>query len=343
MAALGTLSGTASAVDSINDLDGYTFRDYSFPSATAFAPTQEDDFGFDPAPIKPTSLNNFQPYSPPTDFSLSEWPDFQRDDDMKPSVDDSPLNFAPFEVDGFVKSGLPSSSTAVSRYGQMTPPRSSSAASSDSVKLEEKLSAKSTTPEPRRKRASKAQLKEDESAPASATATSGRKRKSSKKSAASADKGGSPEEQKRRQSLEKNRVAAAKCRMNKKEKTDQLQRDSHEKAVQNAYLKDQVMRMKDEIQQMNALLLAHANCEECKAPEEIQTQLAHLGSDFFAAHMAFGNTNFGDFSSQMNFPELPLMDNSYFDQSPSQVQAHPPLPEFNRSADFEVQTPMQLD
>ncbi|KIW40123.1 uncharacterized protein PV06_07351 [Exophiala oligosperma] len=342
MAALGTLSGTASAVDSINDLDGYTFRDYSFPSATAFAPTQEDDFGFDPAPIKPTtSLNNFQPYSPPTDLSLSEWPDFQRDDDMKPSLGDSPLSFAPFEADGFVKAGLPNSSTAVSRYGQMTPPRSNSAASSDSLKLEEKHSPKSTAPEPRRKRASKAQPKEDDSVLASTTATSGRKRKSSKKSGA--DKGASPEEQKRKQSLEKNRLAAAKCRMNKKEKTEQLQRDSHDKAVQNAYLKDQIMRMKDEIQQMNALLLAHANCEECKAPEEIQAHLAHLGSDFFTTHMGFGNTNFGDFSSQMNFPELPAMDNDYFDQSHSQMQAHPPLPEFNRSADFEVQTPMQLD
>ncbi|KIW21041.1 hypothetical protein PV08_01620 [Exophiala spinifera] len=341
MAALGTLSGTASAVDSINDLDGYTFRDYSFPSTAAFVPPQEDDFGFDPAPVKSTPLANLQPYSPPTDLSLSEWPDFQRDDDMKPSMVESPFNFAPFEVDGFVKAGLPSSSTAVSRYGQMTPPRSSSAASSDSVKLEEKLSPKSTAPEPRRKRASKAQPKEDESA--SAATTSSRKRKSTKKSGASADKGQSPEEQKRKQSLEKNRLAAAKCRMNKKEKTEQLQRDSHEKAVQNAYLKDQVMRMKDEIQQMNALLLAHANCKGCKAPDEIQGHLAHLGSDFLTTHMGFGSSNFPDFSTQMDFTELPDMDDGYFGQNPSQMQAHPPLPEFNRSADFEVQTPMQLD
>merc|ERR1711939_556363 len=44
-------------------------------------------------------------------------------------------------------STLPTSSTAVSRYGQMTPPRSNSAASTDSAMFEEKLSPKSITPE----------------------------------------------------------------------------------------------------------------------------------------------------------------------------------------------------
>jgi len=50
---------------------------------------------------------------------------------------------------------------------------------------------------------------------------------------------------------------------------DQLQLDSHDKAVQNVYLKDQVLRTKVEIRQVNALSLAHANCGGCKSPEEI--------------------------------------------------------------------------
>lgn len=341
MAALGTLSGASSAVDSINDLDGYTLRDYSFPSVNSFAPIQEDDFGFDPPLMKASSLNNYQPYSPPNDLSLPEWPEFQREEDLKPSADTS-LNLDAYEMNKFINSTLPTSSTAVSRYGQMTPPRSNSAASTDSATLEEKLSPKSGAPEARRKRSSKTQSKDDATAPAPATTTPGRKRKSTKKGSGAADKLHSPEEQKRKQSLEKNRVAAAKCRMNKKEKTEQLQRDSHEKAIQNAYLKDQVMRMKDEIQQMNALLLAHANCEECKAPEEIQSHLANLGNDFFTSHMALGNPSFADFAPPMNFSDLPVMNNGYFDQNQGQM-LHPPLPEFNRSADFEVQTPMQTD
>ena len=56
---------------------------------------------------------------------------------------------------------------------------------------------------------------------------------------------------KRKASLEMNRPAAAKRRINKKEKTEMLQRDSHDKAVHNAFPKDQVMRMQEEIQQIN--------------------------------------------------------------------------------------------
>ena len=56
---------------------------------------------------------------------------------------------------------------------------------------------------------------------------------------------------KRKASLEMSRPAAAKRRINKKEKTEMLQRDSHDKAVHNAFPKDQVMRMQEEIQQIN--------------------------------------------------------------------------------------------
>ncbi|KAK4943063.1 hypothetical protein LTR10_017262 [Elasticomyces elasticus] len=317
-------SGPSSAVDSINDLDGYTLRDYNFPSANGFTPGQDDDFGFDPPAVKAASLNNYQTYSPPNDLSLPEWPDFQREDDLKPSTE-VPLNLDAYEMDKFINSTLPNSTSAVARYGQMTPPRSNSASSNDSVKFEEKaLSPKSAAPEaPRRKRT-----------------TSGRKRKSSKKSVL--ERSESPEEQKRKQSLEKNRLAAAKCRTNKKEKTEQLQRDSHDKAVQNAYLKDQVMRMKDEIQQMNAILLAHANCDGCRSPEEIQAHLSNLGNDFFSSHMSMGASNYQDYS-QMNFPDLQMMPDSYFPSANHNAMLNPPLPEFNRTGEFEVTTPMQTD
>lgn len=335
-------SGPSSAVDSINDLDGYTIRDYNFPSANSFTPVQDDDFGFDPPAIKAGSLNNYQVYSPPTDLSLPDWPDFQREDDLKPSTE-MPLNLDAYEMDKFINSTLPNPTTAVARFGQMTPPRSNSAASTDSVKFEEKaLSPKSMAPEAPRRKRSKAQPKEEAPAPGTSTTnTPGRKRKSSKKASVS-ERSESPEEQKRKQSLEKNRLAAAKCRMNKKEKTEQLQRDSHDKAVQNAYLKDQVMRMKDEIQQMNAILLAHANCEGCKSPEEIQAHLSHLGNDFFSSHMSMGASNFGDFS-QMSFPDLSMMPDSYFASANPNPMLNPPLPEFNRTGEFEVHTPMHTD
>lgn len=310
MANLGTFPGSTSIMDNINDLDGYTVRDYNLPSIHAFAPPQNDDFGFDPTTMQPSSLAGYQSYSAPTDVSFPEWPDLERDDDLNPSrvMSMSPVTY---EMDKFINSSLPNSSTAVSRYGQMTPPRSHSV--TGSAQIAENTSTKSPVPERRRRRRTKAQANAKELTPAStstATTASRRKRKSTKMGSASTSKGNYPEEQKRKQSLEKNRLAAANCRMNKKEKTEQLQRDSREKAVQNTYLTDQIMHMKGEIQQMNALLLAHANCGECKVPEEIQAHLARLGSDYLNSHMGRGNSNFTDHSSQLTFSELPMMADS---------------------------------
>jgi hypothetical protein len=137
-------------------------------------------------------------------------------------------------------------------------------------------------------------------------------------------------------------VAAAKCRVNKKEKTERLQRDSHDKAVENAYLKNQVMHLKEEIQQMNAILVAHANCDGCKSPEEIQAHLNELGNDFFNQQLALAGHNFGDFP-QMNFAGLSAMPDTYFSGAAGGSMLHPPLPEFNRSAEFDVHTPLPTD
>ena len=329
MTSFSTQSGPSSTVASISDLDGYTIHDYGFPPNTNYASAQDDDFGFDPPQLKLSALNSFQPYSPPTDLSLSGWPEFEREEDRKAS--DS-INLDSYEIDKFITSTLPNVNTAVARYGQMTPPRSTSAISSD-FKAESQLSPQQEAPERRKK--GKTQSKDTDSAP------SGRKRKSTRKASVASTQGDSLEEQKRKQSLEKNRLAAAKCRINKKEKTEQLQRDSHEKAVQNAYLKDQVLRMKDEIQQMNAILLAHANCDGCKSPEEIQAHLNDLGNDFYNQRVAFSGHSLGSYP-QMNFSELPVMAD-YLTGATQNALLNPPLPEFNRPADFEVHTPMRTD
>lgn len=330
MLPFSTQSGPESAVASISDLDGYTIHDYSFPSNTNYVSAQDDDFGFDPPQLKPAALNSFQAYSPPTDLSLSGWPEFEREEDHK--VSDT-MNLDSYEIDKFITSTLPNINTAVSRYGQMTPPRSTSAVSSD-FKIEGKLSPKQTAPERRKK--GKTQSKDAD------PASSGRKRKSTRKPSTASTQEDTLEEQKRKQSLEKNRLAAAKCRINKKEKTEQLQRDSHDKAVQNAYLKDQVMRMKDEIQQMNAILLAHANCDGCKSPEELQAHLSDLSNDFYDQQVALSGHSLGNYA-QMNFSELPVMADNYLPGATQNALLNPPLPEFNRPADFEVHTPMQTD
>ncbi|KIY01700.1 uncharacterized protein Z520_01838 [Fonsecaea multimorphosa CBS 102226] len=335
-------AGISSATPSISDLDGYTFRDYQFPASSTFAPVQleDDEFGFDP-PQKPLTTNDYQVYSPPDDYPMSQWPEFDRDDDLKVSTE-NPLNVDNYEMDKFITSVLPNPSTAIARYGQMTPPRSNSTASTDSK--EEKLSPKSQPlePQPRKRGKGRPKATETASSPSKTTTTAGRKRKATRKSSTTIEQGDSAEEQKRKQSLEKNRLAAAKCRINKKEKTERLQRDSQEKAIENAYLKDQIMRMKDEIQQMNAILVAHGNCEGCKSPEEIQAHLNALGNDFFSQQLALASQNFGEFPP-VNFTSLPVMPDNFFAGTTDDQILHPPLPEFNRSAEFEVHTPAPTD
>ncbi|RMZ89454.1 hypothetical protein DV736_g3318, partial [Chaetothyriales sp. CBS 134916] len=314
---------------SISDLDGFTVGRDNFLPMTAYASTDLDDFGFDPPSEKPASVKNEQLYNP-TD--LGSWPGFVGDDNVK----ELSLPVQSYEIDRMIVQSLPNATTAISRYGQVTPTRTNSTTSDDNIKNE------ST----RRASARKKKPNQPADTDAPVPKPPGRKRKNVKKNAAASNQGDSPEEAKRKASLEKNRLAAAKCRINKKEKTEQLQRDSHEKGLHNAFLKEQVMRMKTEVQHLQAILLAHANCDGCKSPEEIQEHLATLGQEYVANHML--TDAFDDYSNmQMNgMCQQPLTED-YFSSSmsPDEYPAiiPPPLPEFNRSAEFELHTPMNTD
>lgn len=296
--------------------------------------SHNEDFGFDP-PQQLVYPKN-EPYSPPvlTDpLHLSGWSGYED------SKSQSPTSQTPqtIELGNMLNDTLPQTNTAISRFGQVTPPRSNSASSEDSSKDISAAAAKMSASE-RRKRSTKAGVKEEPEQ--IAAAATGRKRKNNRKNSTAKEE----QDDKRKQSLEKNRLAAAKCRINKKEKTEQLQRNSHEKAVHNAFLKEQVMRMKEEVQQMNALLLSHANCEGCKSPEEIQKHLSNLGNEFFAQHMSSLNYDY----PQVTLGEMsridPAMQNEYFGHSGAgQQMLNPPLPEFDRTAEFECHTPMHTD
>jgi hypothetical protein len=325
-----TPSGSGSAAASISDLDGYTIRDnYTYVAG------DQDEFGFDPPQERAYYPKIDQVYSPPaenTDSPLGGWPGFEREEDrrQKPRFDQT----NPVDT-------RPNTTTSISRFGQITPPRTDATGSEGSQKPEDSLSPRTAANTTRRK---SKQVK-DPSQPA--TTATGRKRKNSRKAvAANADSPSGPDDNKRKASLEKNRLAAAKCRVNKKEKTEILQRDSHDKAVHNAYLKDQVMRMKEEVQQLNAILLAHASCEGCESPEEIQKHLQELSAEYLPNQMSIGG--FPNYS-EMNLGNMPsgsqaMSDDGYFAMAPpNSSMLNPPLPEFNRSADFEVHTPMQTD
>jgi hypothetical protein len=328
-----SLSRPSSAVASISDLDGYTVRDY-----TSIAHADQDEFGFDPPEEKPLYPKRDQTYSPPedsTDSPLGGWPGFERDEDRRPKGEYEHFS----QLDRLITQNLPNASRAVSRYGQVTPPRTNSTGSVSNTNQETQLSPATSSGASKRKSKSPKEVAQPTST------NSGRKKKNKRKTVVdSAESPNAPEDSKRKASLEKNRLAAAKCRVNKKEKTELLQRDSHDKAVHNAYLKNQVMRMKEEVQQLNALLLAHASCEGCKSPEEIQKHLQNLGAEFLPHQMSIGN--YPDYSEMpvdglTSVSQGGMSEDGYFTMAPSDASMlNPPLPEFNRSADFEVHTPM---
>lgn len=317
------------SVGTISDLDGFSVTGESYyPQIPQAFHMQSDDFGFDPPNKSGHFIKMEQTYSPPDDTSSFSF-------DFDPVQKDSaPVRAT--ELDRMITQNIPNPAAAVSRYGQVTPPRSNSETSAIEKSVED-----NQTSSDRRRRTSKIAIKEEQNMQPQTTATGRKRRNTRKNSTATNVSANAEDDEKRKQSLEKNRLAAAKCRVNKKEKTEQLQRDSHDKAVENAFLKEQVMRLKEEVQQINALLLAHANCEGCKSPEDIQKHLNDLGQEFFNSHMS------GLAHEYPSFSGLPVdinMDHdNYFSPASDLSMINPPLPDFDREPEFDVSTPMHND
>lgn len=315
---MATFTADRTVMNATGDIDGFSMcsSDYSYPPIPPPTfPQAGDEFGFDPVPSRFDFNTTYQ-----TKPELESPPD--EDDTLNAFSFDAIKPERTHTTDIDQLHNLQSTTNSVVRHGQVTPPRSNS----------EPSVGKPTEQKPQRQRRStKSTVKEEtQTQPQS----SGRKRRNTRKSSVVSSAGCPEEDEKRKQSLEKNRLAAAKCRVNKKEKTEQLQRDSHDKACQNAFLNEQVMRMKEEIQQMNALLLQHANHEGCKSSEDIQAHLNNMSHDFYPSHMGVSH----DFTAFGGMSEMDQ--NNYFSPASDMSLMNPPLPDFDRDADFDVSTPL---
>jgi hypothetical protein len=98
-----------------------------------------------------------------------------------------------------------------------------------------------------------------------------RNRRSSSTSQSS--NGSSGVDKHRELSLEKNRVAAAKCRIKKKEKNEQMVEESRMKAKENQQLRTLVRTMELEMHTLTTVLSAHSNSSDCKKLEETKETL----------------------------------------------------------------------
>ncbi|KAI1607826.1 hypothetical protein EDD36DRAFT_469936 [Exophiala viscosa] len=75
----------------------------------------------------------------------------------------------------------------------------------------------------------------------------------------------SPADSARKQALERNQRAAARCRDKKRLHVGQLQEDVRVQKAEHAFLKEQIMSMEEQVQQLAALLVAHAGEDSCKS------------------------------------------------------------------------------
>ena len=237
---------------------------------------------------------------------------------------------------------LPNTMSTTSLYGQVTPPRSSSATSEplrigrDSTTA---ISEQATT----KRRRGKAQTKNPLTPPEEDKLPIQRKPSGRKRTSTAHLSVGNPEDDKRKASLEKNRVAAAKCRVNKKEKTEQLQRDSHTKAQENGQLRGLVETMEAERNTLAAYLSAHASCVDCRNPHQLKEALQMFQEN--EIRKCFPGL-MGEAATENTSPLLSVSDQSidsdlYDDPDLASTSAmHPPLPDFDLDGDYDMNSPL---
>ena len=120
-------------------------------------------------------------------------------------------------------------------------------------------------------------------------------------------------------SLEKNRVAAAKCRVKRKEKDEQMLQDSRLKAKENRELHDMVREMEVEMNTLTTFLAAHSDSSNCKKSDPLKETLRR----FQKPNMARWFLGSPDSPPSVHSPMLSLSDHSPSSTSNSRSPATP--------------------
>ena len=206
---------------------------------------------------------NFRPFTPPSSasFSPKSWPynDYQHGNPPNIFTNIDPANTR-------------------AHYGQVTPPDDEN--DNESLldyKLREQLQQQETQPpqntgKGKRKRNSTNKGSTSQSPPK-------RTRKYASRGSNSCSEPSKPEDVKRSKFLERNRVAASKCRQKKKEWTQNLENRARELQKNNSQLRMVVESCRQEVVFLKGELLKHSQCE-C---DSIQTFIKS-GADNFADH-----------------------------------------------------------
>ncbi|KAJ1721613.1 Transcription factor [Coemansia erecta] len=120
--------------------------------------------------------------------------------------------------------------------------------------------------------------------------------KESPKAESDAESGQTPsDEEKRRQFLERNRVAALKCRQRKKKQLKELQERHDFVAMQNESLRTEYLRLREKSLHLRALLTAHRDCPVAQSSGVFGVDNLPLGTPSVALQpLLFGNASEGE-------------------------------------------------
>jgi hypothetical protein len=355
-----------------SDLDGLTFptTQHQVPQVKReFGLIQ--DFGFDPSLTEQNTFDSYSdnanklanwgalgnrniPQQNPQDVLARKYTSAHRHSLSLPQVQqqnaavaqslrNSAIGSLPVASLSLNTKNLPNAASTISLYGQVTPPRSNSATSEPSKNGRDLASATSEQSMTKRRRG-KAQGKNPLTPPEDNHTPKQRKTSGRKRTTTFQLQTGNPEDDKRKASLEKNRVAAAKCRVNKKEKTEQLQRDSHTKAQENGQLRGLVETMETERNTLAAYLGAHASCPDCRNPHQLKEALQIIQENEMRKHLPGlgGEATTANTSSSMSLSGQSLASDPYDDDSliSNYPAMNPPLPDFNLVGDYDMNSPL---
>ena len=279
-----------------------------YKSQITFEESYNDAFGFDPIPTERVVLDQYhntagvlsvRAYQPPTEFSLAFLEQQSYCDAQVPVVQNSGSH----TLDTF---SVSDGSSVLMHHGIVTMSRTKLARNRF---LEAFDRTAGTTDDPAtkksRRKAQPMSLSTSSNrkiAPSKARLKCGRKARDSASHLSVA----SQHDKRKALSLEKNRIAAAKCRINRKEKVEQMQQDSHEKVKKNMQLRRLIESMEDEIHTLIVYLSGHAQSSECKKADQLKLALQMVQE----ADMSKRFPGLGSGTTSKHNPKLSMSDRS---------------------------------
>ncbi|KAL9618068.1 MAG: hypothetical protein Q9160_007197 [Pyrenula sp. 1 TL-2023] len=168
--------------------------------------------------------------------------------------------------------------SAMSHYGQITPPMDNSPSYNSPPKTTIETNPPPTSKQPRKQR--KTQQTNNTASAQSEDQPARRRRTASRKSSAATN--GESADDKRNKFLERNRVAASKCRQKKKQWTESLEDDHRNQQSFRRMLIEQKDAAQQEILYLKNMLLTHADCHHPDLDHWLRntaSTISHTGSE----------------------------------------------------------------